>query len=254
MKRYTLLICLCLGIQFYTQGQYSEYLTSDRAGQTLLPYTVGKNVIQAQTGFTRTEFDYLATVWNHANLQLRYGLFEKFEIYGSFGIINNHIGDSPFTWERGSSNERAYGYGLRVNLFEGNGALPAVGVQADYNRSFDMAQLNLILLLRSDFGEKFALGSNVIFEIDGYVGATLKPEFYPIEKLGIFAEGTVLSTHLFDQDRIQDFVEYGWTAGAMYRINSEFMVDASVGEQWISTTKFNFFVDFGLNYRFDWRK
>jgi hypothetical protein len=246
---------MILGIQFYTQGQYSENLTSDRAGLTALPYTVGKNAIQVQTGFSREVFEVYSAKWNYMDMHLRYGLLEKLELFGGIGNINakGQIDTDPPREFR--FNEQTYLLGLRVNLFEGKNAIPAVGAEARWSNNFSFEVLELVVLVRSEFGEKLALGGNVFYSIYDDLGGTLKAEYYPLQKLGIFGEGMITQINAFDAESNVNYQHSRLTGGLIFRINKNLLIDASVGETWSQNLFYaSFFFDFGLAYRMDWRK
>ena len=86
-----LLLITCFLFSIFASAQYTDVINSNRPGQSVSAYAVGKNVIQAEfgVGYEHQEHTILLTdskIWS-TELALRYGLlFETLEIYyeGSF--------------------------------------------------------------------------------------------------------------------------------------------------------------------------
>jgi hypothetical protein len=158
-----------VGISFSGLGQYKPTISSDRPGQAYSAYTVGKNIIQTQSGFNfikskTTDLQVNSYVFVP---EFRYGITEKFEIGWSMEITGNYfkISDIKST-ENGISN---WGIGARLNIWEDEGAKPALGVLTVMNftnwvsEEFDtgLPTPAVALLISKSCGDLFTFSGNL---------------------------------------------------------------------------------------------
>ncbi len=251
-------------------AQHSDVILSDRAANTLHPYTVGKNVIQAQAGFSQFQSKrnqslnyYTVGVFSSAygktingDLKLRYGLTERFEIIGMGGAIidRNNPYDQP------SYSEPIFGLGFRANLYEGDGAIPAIGFEGLAWQSFGFTDFDFTLALRSNFTDRFAVGANASWRLDQRLLFTLKPEFIIKPGFGVFAEGVYgryNSAWTVSEGNFADSDELAAGFGVYCSVGQNFLIDGSIGSVVIPTDDqydvLPWYFDVGVSYRVDWR-
>lgn len=258
-----LLTILVLFFASTSFAQYSDIILSDRTANTLSPLTVGKKTIQVQTGFRRDLSSYeqssnnelLNSRANDGSLKLRYGLFEKLEIIGLVGVLHSGIinNDTPIM------TEPTYGLGARLNLYDGNGAIPAVGVEAVLSEAYGFWDLDMTLALRSNITERITVGANASWRVEERLLYTIKPEFAIKPGLGVFVEGLYrqFNNSILSSERNYDLNEFAAGFGAYCVIGENFVVDGSAGSVFESN-EYNYAVlpwyfDIGVSYRFDWR-
>lgn len=132
MKITTTLIFILLSTTL-AFSQRQETIDSDRPGQSMSPHTVGKNVLQVQTGvnyshLNSTPISSYNGVANETNL--RYGLIDILEINGTIGYrldLYEHSGRSDYM-NNGAEKLRI---GLRLNILDHDGLTPSIGASAE---------------------------------------------------------------------------------------------------------------------------
>ncbi len=108
-----------LFLVYHVKAQYHQTIESNRPGNSINVFTVGKDVFQIETGF-----DYLKK--NSAfvsNTLLKYGVLDRLEIIG--GIVYNHSDNT--------NENKLYSIGAKYNIYEGDYSSPSVGVQTLFN-------------------------------------------------------------------------------------------------------------------------
>ena len=125
-------IIFTLLISFQTAfGQYNETIRSGRPGQSIGPFTVGKGILQIQSGvdffgFENKDLGSSGNGFVH-NTVVRYGIFERLEISGLFDYKNEKSKTNGS--EVDLSGLSAFDLGGRYEFFEGKGAIPTIGFQ-----------------------------------------------------------------------------------------------------------------------------
>ncbi|MDH3711129.1 MAG: transporter [Cyclobacteriaceae bacterium] len=167
--RFNVLLVLLLS-SWGLYGQYGETIRSGRPGQAIGAFTVGKNVLQVQSGITFgwLEFEESGSEINSINpsVVIRFGIAERIEISGVVGYSSLE--------EKFSSEVDKYGgisaaqIGVRFNLRDGQGSGPNIGIQSRLRLnvlSDDFNQENLgnttILSVTQGLGPKFGLATNL---------------------------------------------------------------------------------------------
>ncbi|HKL03279.1 MAG TPA: hypothetical protein VJ911_06365 [Cryomorphaceae bacterium] len=263
---YLTALALCFAATSFSQ--YSEVILSDRTANTLSPYTVGKKTIQVQVGFRQDRSSYERSSLgnfgtsritdsrdNDGSLKLRFGLFEKLEIIGLVGAQESGTVNDDIPKLR----EPTYGFGARINLYEGKDAIPAVGFEGLLSESYGFWDIDMTLALRSDFTERFAVGANASWRVDHRISFSLKPEFAIKPGIGVFAEALYrqFNNRLINNDGVYDLKELSAGLGAYFVLGENFVIDGSAGTV-IESNERNYSVlpwyfDIGVSYRFDWR-
>src|SRR5690606_38735891 len=121
MKQF--ILAALLSLPFLGVSQYTDVINSNRPGQSVSAYAVGKNVIQAEGGFSYEQRDHnkLLTESNlfGIDLSLRYGLlFESLEINYE-GVFNSqNINYTQTGIEDRLSNFSRNRLGLKYLIFD----------------------------------------------------------------------------------------------------------------------------------------
>lgn len=282
--RYLLLLflvpCFCL-------GQYTDVINSNRPGIGVSAYSVGKNVVQAETGFLYEMRDH--SVLNTSSsifggeLALRYGfLFEQLEIkYEGTYISENRAFDNFGTEETRTDFSRNR-IGVKYLLYD-KYKNPEANKPNLYSwRADNVFQLrNLIPSAVSVYGgATFNLGDNPFYPEDGTISyrgmiatqSRLTPRSVLITNIAydrITTDFPELSyaisvTRAFRNPKWSVFVEHQgiqsdrfsdllFRGGIAHLFSPNFQADFSVGAS-VKNTPFRAFGRTGLSYRLDFHK
>ncbi len=206
-----LLFSLAWPLPLLLPAQFGETIRTGRPGQAIGPFTVGKNVFQAQQGIdyyeTSKGFLLKSMVTNHV---FRFGLTETVEISTVTDYRNDKIkfSDTTFTFS-GFSNLQIGG---RIHLMDNKGIRPSLSIQARVRTPWGSEEYQtnnftpvVIVATGNKIGEKSGLSTNYIFSYGGgrlIANYVLNYGLSLTEKIGIFAEayGAILpdATVLFD--------------------------------------------------------
>lgn len=123
MKKITIL--LSLFVYTFASAQTTPDIETDRPDQTETPFSVGRNMFQAENGFSVWKLPNKITYQNITSL-LRYGLSEKFELraeisrdrFNNEGIVFDEKGLVPIE------------IGFKANLTEEKGIIPKTSLIA----------------------------------------------------------------------------------------------------------------------------
>lgn len=281
MKNYFILLVF---ISTYTlQAQYTDVINSNRPGQSVSAYAVGRNVMQVEFGLGYEEQEHTilltdATIWN-AELALRYGLlFERLELMyeGTFqrenltlntsGVENtfsdftrNRLGLKYLIYDPYKNPERNKPnlYSWRANnKFQWRNLIPAVSLYAGatfvlgenpYFAGDPIASPRVMLATQSKISPRVVLISNIAYDRIG----TEFPEWSYIVSL----------THAFRNPRWSIFLEQQGIksdryADALYRtglahlIAPNIQADVTFGGSFKDTPT-RMFGTLGFSYRLD---
>lgn len=264
-------------ISTVSNAQYSDWLRSDRPGQSMSPFTVGKHTAQLQTGYAYTELDQRFRLDNNdeyvmnelKNLyraRVRVGIFERVE--GSAGV---NFADESREYTQGfddlsNSYISQFDFNLRGNLYPGKGAVPAVGVELqfvwddplDQNRRRKL-NTNGTLSLQSAITDKFSLTANVIVYED--LAFTINAGYLFTEKFGAFVEYYPIFTGFLDISREFNLTRGFMNSGFVYNFGPNLQVDLAssflvnqADFNTVGNTIDNYIgLQAGFTYRYDWR-
>ena len=234
-------ILIILFISTVSNAQYSDWLRSDRPGQSMSPFTVGKKTAQLQMGYSYTDLDQqfrldnndeylMEQLVNQVRARVRIGIFERFE--GSAGV--NYADESRKYTEGFDDISNSYvsqfDFNLRGNLYPGKGAVPAVGVELqfvwddplDQNRRRKL-NTNGTLSLQSAITDKFSLTANVIVYED--LAFTINAGYLFTEKFGAFVEYYPIFTGFLDISREFNLNRGFINSGFIYNFGPNFQID-----------------------------
>lgn len=129
-------LLLCSLYPHSALAQYGEQIRSDRPGQGLSAYTVGKRALAVQSGATFTQINYAVSSISRKQelvpeLQLRYGLTRSFEL--SLGLSSAVESLGPTDSRQRDARFNGFSVAMRSNVREADGWLPAIGYQVAVN-------------------------------------------------------------------------------------------------------------------------
>ena len=235
-------------------GQFNETINSGRPGQSIGACTIGKKVIQIQSGISFNKVDEGMNEYNSfaENTLLRVGILEYFELRGGIRWQSDKIKMSGIEEiQKGISSTEIGG---RINILESNGAKPAIGIQGSIllkaqSEDFKREKLgsNFILATENNLTNWLSLGTNWGVT---WSGNNSEPEsFYALsfsfgisEKFGGFCEV---------YGSLDDF-RVNYDTGFSLLVNKDLQFDFSGGWQGDNDVS-DWFLDFGVSWRLDWR-
>ncbi|HEX9981119.1 MAG TPA: transporter [Flavobacterium sp.] len=260
-------------------AQFTDVINSNRPGQSMAAFSVGRTVFQAETGLygineNHDLLKYDASGYG-AELNLRYGaFFEQFEIilesqyqrdhyqsetideYRS-GLRQMRLGAKYLVYDPNKNYERKPNlYSWRANhSFNWHDFIPAVGVYAGFNMNFfnspysglgeEKISPKVMLLTQNQFGRWVLVGNIYVDKIItnymtyGYV-VTVTRGFN--DRWSGFIENQGIKSDLY-ADGI-------FRLGAAFLIKENIQVDASIGKN-IKETPGIITGGIGLSWRFD---
>lgn len=256
MIKKTILALILLPVMGY--AQYGESIRTARPGQAIGAFTLGKNVFQLQNGYNITylekvngSIDGLNEVFNQ-NTVLRLGLTEHFEISGviNWSTTYQEIGNSSVSVGGVTGTQ----IGVRYNFTTNEGIIPTIGLQyrallplgsKGLSRK-DMAS-RIILSTGNKLSKTINLTTNLIVDVEDFdteakIGYIIKTSFSLSRRWSTFIE----AFGSFDP-----FV-VNFDTGLAYLVNKDFQLDFSAG-YFDNSLSQDYFYDFGLSWRFDWR-
>ena len=252
-----LILFICLSITS-SYGQYSETIVSDRPGQSNSPNTVGKMVLQLQTGaqFEGGSADnYTSNIFSLPAI-IRFGITDKIELQTLWEYKNGKAKVNDFDFTANGIDLAAFG--LRFNIFEETEKAPALGFEFIYktrmmSKDFkpDHPSTKFNIMASKGFSDLISITTNLGADFNGN-GA--QPDgFYTLnlvlavnEELSVFFE----NYGNFNGDYFDTFFDFG---GA-YLLNNDLQLDLYGGFGY-NDDLFNYFVSGGVSYRITkWRK
>jgi hypothetical protein len=238
-------------------GQFNETISSDRPGQSNSPNTVGKMVLQVQTGMELSgdragndESNFFT-----APAYFRFGITDKIEVQSLWGYQNGNTEVNDI--DQKISGINIADLGLRFNIFEETDNAPALGFEfiyrtrmksKDYKPDFPSTKFNL--MASKGFSDLISVTANLGADFNGNDGQpngfyTLNLVFSANDELSFFFE----NYGNFNGDYFDTFFDFG---GA-YILNSNLQLDLFGGFGYNDDT-FSYLVSGGLSYRItNWR-
>ena len=193
-----LLIAAILAVYcFNAKAQDDAGFTADRPGASTGPSVIGRGVIQLEQGIQYDGDGGVGTI-TFSNTLLRYGLFPNMEL---------RLGGDGFLYKEDGSTQgfkpafSGLSVGTKIKCFDGQGAVPAVSVLADFavpytaSKGFNTDHLapSLYLLFENPVNDWLSIGYNLGAEWDGTLPnattfAAVCLGFTATESLGCFIE------------------------------------------------------------------
>jgi len=278
---------LLLFIPFFAIGQYTDVINSNRPGIGVSAYAVGKNVVQAETGFLyeRRDHSILNTTSSifGGEMALRYGLFfEQLEIKYEGTYVSENITYDNFDVEETRTDFSRNRLGLKYLIYD-KYKNPENNKPNLYSwKANNLFQLkNLIPSAVSLYsGATFNLGENPFYPEDGTISyrvmvatqSRLTPKSVLITNIAYdristdFPEWSyaISFTRAFRNPKWSIFVEHQgiesdrfsdllFRGGIAHLFSPNFQADFSLGAS-VKDTPFRVFGRTGVSYRLDFHK
>ncbi|MEM1336551.1 MAG: transporter [Bacteroidota bacterium] len=273
-------------VPFVVIGQYTDVINSNRPGIAVSAYAVGKNVVQAETGFLYERQDHNILNTNSSTfggeLALRYGLLvEQLEIIYEGTYVSENRTFENFNLEERRTDFSRNRLGLKYLIFDPYKSPEANKPNLYSWRANNKFQLkNLVPAVSLYGGATFNLGDNPFYPEDGTISyramiatqskltpksvlitnvaydriSTDFPEFsYAISFSHAFRnpKWSVFVEHQgIDSDRFSDLLVRG---GIAHLFGPNFQADVSLGAS-VKNTPFRAFARTGISYRLDFHK
>ena len=259
MKKFTgILISLLLPfLQGFTQSDSIPPISTDRPTQSSSPYFVPKGAFQLETGFIYTDRtdDYdERQMLSIANSNLRYGIFENFEVsvmgsYESMTIIPKD--DANDTTVSGMGGVSA---GFKTFVCKEKGIRPEIAIvgvisfrhlgNENFAPTFSYPLGKLVAM--HNLSKRMQLGYNIGFsyngeDADGFFVYSGYLGYYITNRLWSFAEAYGKFDH-------GNFPKHRVDLGFTYMLSRNFQLDISAGKG-ISSLVSRAFVSAGLSWR-----
>ena len=265
---------------FLHYGQFTDQINSNRPGETMSAFSVGKSVFQVETGIYGVHEKH--SILNYTNngvgadLMLRWGLFkEELEIIANFQYQDQQQ-TSRFQNERQSGlKETVFGakylmydpfknYEKKVNLYSWKAnrkftwrqLVPAVSVFAGANLTFSdnpfyfspeaSVSPKIMLITQNHFGDgKWVFVTNTIAN---YLTTDFPSYGYVLTLTRGFSKkwSGFIENQGFKSDFYSDAIVRG---GAAYLINDDLQIDASISNS-LKNTPTLLYGGMGLSWRF----
>jgi len=277
----TLLLFACSLTPFIQYGQYTDQINSNRPGETMSAYGVGKNVIQIETGV-------YGITSNHSLLNydvngfgidatLRWGAFlERLEVIADIQYQNDQYVTNFSTINRANFRQTNLGakyliydpfknYEKKINFyswkanqrFNWRQLLPAVSVFAGANFVFEgnpyafslesSISPKAMLITQNHFGDgRWVFVTNIIAD---YIGTDYPSYGYVVTLTRGFSKkwSGFIENQGYNSDFYSDMIVRG---GAAYLLNDNLQIDASISTTFKDTPSF-VYGGFGVSWRYD---
>ncbi|MGL2993569.1 transporter [Flavobacterium sp. TSSA_36] len=277
----TFFLFACGIVPFLQYGQYTDQINSNRPGETMSAYGVGKHVIQMETG--------VYGITSHHNLlnydvngfgldaTLRWGAFlERLEVIADIQYQNDQYVTNFSTVNRANLRQTILGakylvydpfknYEKKINLyswkanqrFNWRQLLPAVSVYAGANFVFSgnpyafslesSISPKAMLITQNHLGDgRWVFVTNIIAD---YIGTDYPSYGYVVTLTRGFSKkwSGFIENQGYNSDFYSDMIVRG---GAAYLLNDHFQIDASVSTNFKDTPSF-VYGGFGISWRYD---
>ena len=286
MAKYPLLFILFALHPLMVKSQYTDVINSNRPGIAVSAYAVGKNVVQAETGFLYERRDHSILNTNSSRfggeLALRYGLLlEQLEIVYEGTYVSENITFENFDLEERRTDFSRNRLGIKYLIFD-----PFKNPEANKpnlyswraNNKFQFK--NLIPAVSLYGGATFNLGDNPFYPEDGTISyramiatqSRLTPKSVLITNVAYDRISTdfpelsyaISFSHAFRNPKWSVFIEHQgiesdrfsdllFRSGIAHLFSPNFQVDFSLGAS-VKNTPFRAFARTGLSYRLDFHQ
>lgn len=270
-----------LFISIQANGQYSEWINSDRPGAGMSPYSIGKNVLQVQAGYTFSRLKYTyghggtfpyyvpkngIEMTHQERTKFRLGIAEQVEINAAINYQTDHTEYSTDDANTTENYIERVEIGFRGCLLKAKGYTPAIGLELRmlFPRPDKYSDLffSSTLSVQEAFSDYFSLTANVIYTQRQDFGFALNAGVQITQPIGIFIEiAPNYYLNLDGEGGVQTVSTY-FNFGGSWSITRNFQVDLAGS---VLTNKKEYFqnpgkhldtffsLQAGLSARLDWR-
>ena len=276
----TLLIALFL-TPFVHYGQYTDQINSNRPGETMSAYGVGKHVIQLETGVYGIQSNHSLLNYDvngfGLDATIRWGAFlERLEVIADIQYQNDQLKTELTTTNRANFKQTNLGakyliydpfknYEKKINFyswkanqrFNWRQFLPAVSLFAGANFVFEgnpyaftlesSISPKVMLITQNHFGDgRWVFVTNIIAD---YIGTDYPTYGYVITLTRGFSKkwSGFIENQGYKSDFYSDAIVRG---GAAYLLNKNFQIDASISTNFKDTPTL-LYGGFGVSWRYD---
>ena len=276
----TLLIALFL-TSFVHYGQYTDQINSNRPGETMSAYGVGKHVIQLETGVYGIQSNHSLLNYDvngfGLDATIRWGAFlERLEVIADIQYQNDQLKTELTTTNRANFKQTNLGakyliydpfknYEKKINFyswkanqrFNWRQFLPAVSLFAGANFVFEgnpyaftlesSISPKVMLITQNHFGDgRWVFVTNIIAD---YIGTDYPTYGYVITLTRGFSKkwSGFIENQGYKSDFYSDAIVRG---GAAYLLNNNFQIDASISTNFKDTPTL-LYGGFGVSWRYD---
>ncbi len=254
MTKYLAAFVVIIFLTNTAQAQFNATIRSDRPGQSVGPFSVGKCVFQTETGldfggFNEKQGNFLGNSFA-PNTILRFGITEAFEINAAFTYSYAEYTRNDVSFS--TSGLSVSSVGSRVNIYEGKNYIPAIGLQlslklpvlsADYDQQYIAPQI--LLVISEPISDKFSFSLNTGLD---YNGNEAEPTGVYMANLGytISAKWSAYIENYANFTR--DTFENRWDTGLAYLLNDNLQLDVygGIGK---NDGVFDYFTSIGISWR-----
>ncbi len=262
-------------------GQHTDQINSNRPGETMSAFSVGKSVFQLETGFygikeNHSLLNYDANGYG-LDMTLRWGLFmEKLELIGDFRYQYEKVNSPMSSIDKSALKKTVFGakyliydpfknYEKKINVyswkanraFNWHQLIPAVSVFAGANLTFsdnpyyfspkgDISP-KVVLITQNHLGDgSWVFVTNIIGD---YIGTEYPSYNYVLTLTKGFNDhwSGFIENQGIKSDFYSDAIVRG---GAAFLINDDMQIDASISSS-LKTTPSILYGGVGLSWRFD---
>ena len=168
MGKYAL-ITFFLGLSANASAQYYETIRSGRPGQSIGPFTVGKSILQVQSGLDVPGFNNNSNNSDGSgfvsNTVIRYGFAERWEASALIDYASNKIDNNGS--ETKLDGLAALDVGGRYHVYSGHGLVPNIGFQLRFrlpvlsqDYKIDKVAPRFTIITNQQLSETFTLFTN----------------------------------------------------------------------------------------------
>lgn len=258
MKSLRLLIALALSTSTFAQEvqELNSPLVTDRPDATEASSTVGKGVLQFETGGLYETFEENNTKnenYTYNTMLIRYGILENLELRLGWDFVEGVTTVNGNKLDDVLSGLSPLLLGLKIDIAEENGIMPEIALighvfplfsaSADYRPEY--TGVDFRLSLAHTLSEKSSLGYNI-----GAEWGNDSPEaaaIYTIAYGYSFNDAFGMYAELYGDFPEDNSANHYWDAGMTYLVNNDLQLDAYVGTS--ITDGQDLLLGLGLSYR-----
>jgi hypothetical protein len=277
----TLLLVAFFMVPWVNYGQHTDEINSNRPGETMSAFAVGKSVFQVETGFygikeNHSLLNYDANGYG-LDMTLRWGLFmEKLELIADLQYQFEKVNSAMSSIDHSAMKKTVFGakyliydpfknYEKKVNIFSWKAnhsfnwhqLIPAVSVFAGVNLTFSdnpyyfspkgTISPKVMLITQNHLGDgKWVFVTNIIAD---YISTDYPSYGYVLTLTRGFNDkwSGFVENQGYKSDFYSDAIVRG---GAAYLINKDIQIDASISSS-LKTTPSILYGGIGFSWRYD---
>ena len=257
-KHYILLLTFLLTVSFsYSQNQETnEALVTDRPDQTEASSTVGKDILQIETGglYETFEDNNIKTEnYTYNTTLVRYGILDNMELRVGWDFVEGVTKVNSNKLDNITSGFSPLLLGVKIDITEEKGAMPEIAFIGHIFPVFTASQdyrpettgVDFRFSLSHTLSEKSSLGYNIGAEWgndspEATAIYTIAYGYSVSDKFGLYAE-------VYGDFPEDNKANHLWNAGGTYLVSNDLQLDAYLGTS--ITEGQDLLVGLGLSYK-----